>query len=387
MTKETKLYIESYLSKRDAGIVEYTIDFQSIYEAQALFLLINPDIEYSPFKFCKIIAPYHGKNRMFSGSWYSLPNRFFEKASYEVISDDSEGSAVYSGVIRVKNFIDDFPQFLTHVDGNDYPSVQSVDIDFNDKLEELIVVNCGQGNWNEIHTKSETLVYDLGASSNFNQFQVQSLVDRRFASFSNKKIDIVISHWDMDHFQALKYLSVSQLTKINAVYGPDNLPPSNVYSDAMDNLSKNNVNCYFVAPTTVRVGNRIDLNLLSSSQTVDVFRAVKGSSRNQTGIVLAVKGQNKTALLTGDHHYPKILNAIHNRYLGKSAILVAPHHGGVAGNLSVSCWKNEFASITCCVSVGENSYGHPSQNLSKLDKLQNSPSDQTDIKGDMNYTL
>ena len=141
---------------------------------------------------------------MFSGSWYSLPNRYFENASYEAISDDSEGSAVYSGVIRVKNFIDDFPQFLTHVDGNDYPSVQSVDIDFNDQLEELRVVNCGQGNWNEIHTKSETLVYDLGASSNFNQFQVQSLVARRFASFSNRKIDIVISHWDMDHFQALK---------------------------------------------------------------------------------------------------------------------------------------------------------------------------------------
>ena len=387
MTKQTKLYIESYLSKKDAGSVEYTIDFQSIDEAQALFLLINPDIEYSPFKFYKIIAPYHGKNRMFSGSWYSLPNRYFENASYEAISDDSEGSAVYSGVIRIKNFCDDFPQFLTHVDGNDYPSVQSIVIDFNDKLKELRVVNCGQGNWNEIHTKSETLIYDLGASSNFNQYQLQSLVNRRFSSFFNSKIDIVISHWDMDHFQALKYLSTSQLSKINAVYGPDNLPPSNVYSDAMDNLSKNNVNCYLVAPTTIRTGNRIDLNLLSSSQTVDVFRAVKGSSRNQTGIVLVVKGQDKTVLLTGDHHYPKILNAIHNRYLGKSAILVAPHHGGMADNLSVSDWKKEFANVTCCISVGQNSYGHPSQNLSKLDKLQNSSSDRTDTKGDITYTL
>lgn len=387
MTKKTKLYIEKYLSRKDIGFVEYTVDFLSIDEAQDLFSIIDPEIKYSPMKFYKIIARYDGKNRMFSGSWYSIPNEFFSNARYEAIDADTDGSGVYSGIIRVEKFPDDFPQFLTHVDGNGYQTVQSVVIDFNERLEKLRVVDCGQGNWNEIHTKSKTLVYDLGASSNFTQLQIKSLVNRRFLALCKGEIDIVISHWDMDHFQSLKYLTRRHLSKVNAVYGPDNLPPSNVYRDAMNNLSKHNVSCYLVAPTTVRKRKCIDLNLLSSSKTVDCFRAVTGGSRNQTGIVLAVKGKHKTALLTGDHHYSKILDAIHNLYSGKSIILVAPHHGGDAGNLSVSAWQKEFVNVTCAISVGKNSYGHPSQNLNKLTLLQTSSPDRTDTKGDITYKL
>lgn len=387
MTKATKIYIEKYLARKDIGFVEYTVDFLSIDEAQKLFSIIDPEIKYSPIKFYKLIARYDGKNRMFSGSWYSMPNDFFQNATYEEIDPDTDGSGVYSGIIRVENFPAYFPRFLTHVDGNNYPTVQKVEIDFKDHLEKLRVVDCGQGNWNEIHTKSKALIYDLGASSDFTQFQIQSLVNRRFSAFGKRKIEIVISHWDMDHFQSLKYLTGSHLSRVKAVYGPDNLPPSNVYKDAMNNLSKHNVKCFLVAPTTARKGNRIDLNLLSSSKNVDFFRAVKGGSRNQTGIVLAVKGKHKIALLTGDHHYSKILDAIHNRYSGKRIVLVAPHHGGEAGNLSVSAWKRKFVNITCAISVGRNSYGHPNQNLSKLTLLQTSSPDRTDATGDITYNI
>ena len=387
MIKETKFYIENYLSRKEAGLVEYTVDFHSIDDAQTFFSAIDPNIEYSSFRFYKIIARHDGKNRMFAGSWYSLPNALFENASYEVIDEESEGSAVYSGVIRGENLCDDFPQFLTHFHENNHPSVQSIEIDFKDNLDKLIVVNCGQGNWNEIHTRSETLIYDLGASSNFTQTQVKDLVNRRFSAFSKNKINIIISHWDMDYFQSLKYLTANHLAKVNAVYGPDNLPPSNVYNDAMDNLLRNSISYYLIPPTILRNGNRIDLNLLSSSKTVDIFRATRGSSRNQTGIVLAVKGKFKTALLTGDHHYPKIFYAIKSRYVDRKIILVVPHHGGIAGNLSVDDWQNEFASVICSISVGDNAYGHPNQNLSKLKRLQNSSPDRTDKNGDTTYTL
>lgn len=387
MFNETKVYIESYCSRKEQNIVEYAIDFNSIAEAEELFNVIGLQSEYTPLKFYKFIVPYYGVNRMFAGSWYYLPHFLFENASYESLDENTEGSAVFSGVITLNHFPVVFSLYLTHVSNNIDTSVQNFNTTFNSAFNKLVVVDCGQGNWNEVYNNDEILIYDLGASTTFTQNQVQALVNQRFSMYGGMKIDIIISHWDMDHFQSLKYLTPTQLSLVNAVYGPDNIPSTNVYTDAIDNLSKNGVKCYLIAPTTFRQGKCIDLNLLSSTNYVDYFRAVKGCSRNQTGIVLAIKGKRNIALLTGDHHYQKIFNAIFGHYTNRHIILVAPHHGGDAGSLLIQTWQNEFVSVKCPISVGPNSYGHPFQNLNNLTQLQRSSPDITEYSGNLTYVL
>lgn len=387
MKKGTRVYIEHYFARKDLDIVEYTIDFHSISDAETFFTVIDRQIQYTPFKFYKLILPHDGKNRMFAGSWYYLPHYLFEGSSYESLDENSAGSAVYSGVIKVKSAPIIFSQFLRHIYGRTFSSTQNFTAQYTSHFDQLIVVDCGQGNWNEAYTDSEALIYDLGASTMFSQNQIQALVRRRFATYGNRKIDIIISHWDMDHFQALKYLTPAHLSMINAVYGPDNIPSTNVYKDAINNLSNHGVNYYFIAPTAARKGKVINLNLLLSTGYIDYFRAVKGGSKNQTGIVLAIKGKQKVALLTGDHHYPKILDVISGLYTQRNIILVTPHHGGNAGELVIADWQAEFASVTCPISVGSNPYKHPTQNFNNLMRLQNSTPDKTDTKGDINYVL
>ncbi|MCW7552735.1 hypothetical protein NX722_08790 [Endozoicomonas gorgoniicola] len=91
--------------------------------------------------------------------------------------------------------------------------------------------------------------------------------------------------------------------------------------------------------------------------------------------------------MTGDHHYEKIYDAIKTRYTGKDIILVTPHHGGYAGNLTIGNWLSEFNVIECPISVGTNTYRHPSQNIENLKKLQKSKPQITQDIGDITFKI
>jgi beta-lactamase superfamily II metal-dependent hydrolase len=389
------IYIENYISKLGGDIVEYTIDFDTVESALNFFQFYFPQAEYSANKFYNLRTPNQGRHRMFAGSWYSIPMSMFENSEYENINEGSEGGGGYSGIIELKNSITDYSQYLTNLKNEEYEFLQDSNISFQAELEvefintptDLVVVNCGQGNWNEIHSKSEVLIYDMGASSRYSSTQIKNLVTKRFSKFKEKSIGIVISHWDMDHFQALNYLDKKQLSQILFILGPSNIPPSNVYKSTIKHLKNNNVYCRLIPPTTNRNGRAINLNKISTSKTVDVYRSVSGSSRNQTGIVLVIKGTKRIALLTGDHHYEKIFDAINTKYTGRDTVLVVPHHGGNSGSLRLSDWQSEFPVIECPISYGDNSYNHPNQNLSRINSLQGGSPKTTYTQGDLNFNI
>jgi len=385
--KEIKIYIENYVSKTGGDFAEYTIDFVGIETAETLFRINFPEVEYNAFKFYNLRVPYSGRHRMFPGSWYSIPIDLFQRSEYEAISEESEGGGGYAGIIKFRDRVSDFSQYLTSVDPEGHEVFEGIEIDFLSRIEKLVVVDCGQGNWNEIHTENEVLVYDMGASSRYTGPQIKNLVNRRISNFKEKNVGVVISHWDMDHFQSLLHLEPSQIANLSTICGPSNIPSSNVYRSTIEYLNNNNLSCRFIAPTNSRSGRAITLNQLSSSKTVDFYRSVSGGSRNQTGIVLAIKGNKKVVLLTGDHHYDKIYDAIKNKYNNRDAVLVAPHHGGRAGRLDANYWRTEFNTVECPVSVGENSYDHPSQNIKNLESLQKSYPRRTDNFGDIVFGI
>ncbi|MCW7552733.1 hypothetical protein NX722_08780 [Endozoicomonas gorgoniicola] len=300
MPSHIKIYIENYISKINGEDVEYTIDFDSIESGRTLLKSISQTAEYNPDKFYNLRLRYSGRHRMHPGSWYSLPIKLFSKSEYDDIGEDDEGSGGYSGIIKVKKSIDNYTQYLTSQSKHDYKVFSDIEIGFKNTIKELSVINCGQGNWNEIHTDNEILIYDTGASSRYKTSEIQDLVEKRFSTFKNKEICIIISHWDMDHFQALKYLSDHHLRGIKYIYGPSNIPNSNVYKSTVEHLKSKNVGLTLISPSTKRTGRAINLNQVSSSNSVDVYRAVNGRSRNQTGIVLVIKGNSKITILTGD---------------------------------------------------------------------------------------
>ncbi len=128
---------------------------------------------------------------------------------------------------------------------------------------------------------------------------------------------------------------------------------------------------------------------IASSGPLQVFRASAGQSRNQTGIALGVIGADKNALLTGDHHYPKLLDITRHLAQTKPLILVTPHHGGCAGKLDAQAWLKKFSDIETPISCGTNIWGHPYPNIvSKLRLMQgNKQPPQTKILGTQCFWL
>ncbi|KUJ54372.1 ComEC/Rec2 family competence protein [Chryseobacterium aquaticum] len=100
-------------------------------------------------------------------------------------------------------------------------------------------------------------------------------------------------------------------------------------------------------------------NINPITDQIVLYNAEEHKDRNISGLVLSVKSKNNSVILSGDCHYGQIsrdilphLNFKHQHHL------VAPHHGGKAGNYIYEIPKNVISG-RAIISSGKNSYGHP----------------------------
>ena len=330
---------------------------------------------------------------MKEGSWYDLDPLLFEDFDYRPILQEEEGGTFLRARLTGPSRPIDFTEYLSQ------PNFAETQIggegelvfDSDDPLQ-LAVIDCGQGNWNEVRSTKRVLIYDIGASIRHSRPEVEQLVRNRDLAMDPRDITTFISHWDVDHYQAILAMSMADLSKLGSITAPSQLPNTTTFRRLTNSLSTAGVPLYSLPPASPPPsdGQRIVLchdNNRSSSQ-VQLFRASPGRSRNQTGIVLAVIGPERTAILTGDHHYSKILQALPAYLPNKPVIMVAPHHGGRAGTLDLNSWRQTFPKIEVAISVGPNSYGHPFKSIeTKLSTLQGSAVHITRLSGSLLFPL
>ncbi|MBP0622882.1 hypothetical protein [Cupriavidus consociatus] len=325
-----------------------------------------------------------------SGSWYDIPPDFFRAMQYESVQPEDQGGAFLRGAIKTRRQLDASP-FLT---GPLWAHSSERAIDFpkgtTPKIE-LCVVNCGHANWNEITTPRHRLIYDVGASRSFSSAQVQALVQRMSIGSDKRPITVVISHWDVDHYHAILGFTPADLKKLKNVYAPSQTPNTDTFNRVRKSLQGHGIPLHLVPPAgaDATTGRRIVLKAVLRQGRFTAFRATPGGSRNQTGIVIGVEGERRIALLTGDHHYEKILDVARSSYGGKPCVLVAPHHGGRAGKPDAKDWCASFPDIQAVLSCGSNSYLHPIPEVER--ELRNMQRGQavwrTDNKGDRTVPL
>ncbi len=333
------------------------------------------------------------------GSWYEIPNEFWEGWGYQAIDPTGPGSVFLRGELSVPEGAKNFSQYLAAprfierdtISVPDAPLADPNDIATTNNTTTLSVINCGHGNWNEIRTDSLRLMYDVGASRMYDALQVERLVQSQAIGVQGIEVKIYISHWDVDHYQSLLKFTHADLSLITEVTAPSQLPDTATCKRTMTLLDNHKISVHLLPPAPrATPGHTIDLIAIQRFGPLTVFRATAGRSRNQSGIVLCYEGQNKLALLVGDHHYEKILNAIQGRFpSAKGCVFVAPHHGGNAGSIDVPTWRALFSSFETVISCGDNAWDHPlADNLDGLSELQNSlASWRTDHDGTLHITL
>jgi len=317
-----------------------------------------------------------GHHSLREGSWYDIDPGAFLGAQYLTVEDDAEGAlflranlrdvpgrelAKFLVAPRVANIPIAEPELV--VEANPHGAV------------ELTVVECGHANWNEIATPNDRLLYDVGASRWFTKAEVRNIVDRRKIADESRPVSVVISHWDIDHYHALLAFNPQELAKLRLVVTPSQVPDTATYRRVSALLANQKRNIPMVAcEPEPRPGHSREIVLRKRWQKgiFTLFRATPGRSRNQTGIVLGVQGKEKVAILTGDHHYQKVLAAVRTTSLANQpCVLVTPHHGGLAGDPSAAAWLSVFPTLTTPISCGANSYGHPAAAvIAELETMQ-----------------
>jgi glyoxylase-like metal-dependent hydrolase (beta-lactamase superfamily II) len=329
--------------------------------------------------------PYKGLQ---TGCWYTVPFSLFEsqQVQYATYAEGDPGELyLRSNVILPSEYID----FSEHYVPPKY--IETNEIIFNESFElekkfDLFVVNCGQGNWNELHSGSFVLIYDVGASKIYKKHEVVDLVESRREALGNKTKVVFISHWDLDHYQALLAFEQDDFDNLQVIVGPSQIPDTVTYRRILEKLHLNGIPFLTMPPSKKINGDRsksIDLICENTVGPFNIFRATPGKSRNQAGIVIVADGENGKALLTGDHHYPKILNSVTSKIAPKDrVVMVAPHHGGSAGCIDVKDWRKHFPRIEIPISVGKNYYGHPVKSImKKLRQIQRNNTIKTTSSG------
>lgn len=304
------------------------------------------------------------------GSWYNLDPKVFDGIKYRSVRASDAGGVFLRGELIAGN--NPLDMDLAPPKKAELPVIETPDlgkITGKTLSIKLSVVNCGHGNWNEVLTDDLRLIYDVGACRSYTSAKTRQLVRSRKIAAEQRRVVVFISHWDIDHYQALLKFNRADLAKVSAVYAPSQLPDTATFKRVRDHLSHNQVLFQVLEPEHITSKQRT-ITLLERSRNgpYRVFRATPGRARNQTGIVIGIEGATQVGLLTGDHHYEKILQAAKVHYCGKPCVLVTPHHGGAAGKVNASNWLGVFTSIQTPISCGQNSYGHPTQEV--LDELQ-----------------
>lgn len=309
-----------------------------------------------------------GQSGMREGTWYDLPEEVWGDARYREVKPSEAGSAFLHAVVEVENSNIHFPTYRTSQNYAEVTTITSPTNLFNisqtDNPIRLEVVDCGHANWNQIYFSDGILIYDTGACQSYTRKDVRDLVRKRAIAKEILPVYVIISHWDIDHYQALQRFTIKELQKISCIYVPSQVPNTATYKRIKARLDCVNVPIQALQPATKLKHDRTIelLHFPSPAQLpsrIQIFRASTGQSRNQTGIALGIVGAKKNALLTGDHHYPKLIKITNHLSQANPLVLVVPHHGGHAGKLDPQEWLKVFSKIETPISCGKNNWNHP----------------------------
>ncbi|KAB0498273.1 ComEC/Rec2 family competence protein [Pseudomonas lini] len=395
-------YVQQVNKEKGSNFHQVVLDFATSSDHVSFARLLNDraaldgSVQESSSSMIRFSYEPNGYSSFREGSWYEIDPKAFDSAEYVPVEMNAAGglflgaelnNVPWTKVSHAKKLAP--PQVAT---------VSTVPIQFLTDPDPtgiitLTVVNCGHANWNEIETPSDRIIYDVGASRLFTKAEVRAIIDSRTISTEKRPICLFISHWDVDHYLALLEFTPIELAKLRNVVVPSQVPNTATFERVRRLLADNNVPLTAIPPAErpPKSSRVIALAQHWRQGAFTLFRATSGRARNQTGIVLGVQGSNQVALLTGDHHYDKVLAASGDvtSYSKTACVLVTPHHGGAAGNVSAKDWQNFFSTLTTPISCGANSYGHPIGEVeAALNSMQSGvPLWRTDQKGTWITTL
>jgi len=254
---------------------------------------------------------------------------------------------------------------------------------FNDGKLRIVFCNVGQGDAIFIRTpKGSDILYDGGPDK-----EVLSCLTEQMPFWDRTVELMLLSHPHADHLIGL----MAVLKRYNVLsFNTEELSNETaMYTALIDLLKKQQTNTRFVlAGDQFRTKDGVKLQILSPTRKYLQETSpggVIGERKEFASLIVQVSYGDFDVLLTGDSQIAGLDDGLGKfGELGRLAgleVLQVPHHGSRTGldTLSVSRLSPKLAVI----SVGKNTYGHPSKEIIKRLGDQNIKILRTDKEGDI----
>ncbi len=243
--------------------------------------------------------------------------------------------------------------------------------DYLDPCLEIHFLNIGQGDSILIRShKDNVVLIDGGIPQSGNRFYLNRYLKAKSISKINA---LILSHPHSDHLGG--FLSLFDEFMIDSVFMTDAEHSSQLYFNWLKTLEINNPTLYFPKrKDIIKVGDLV-------FDVIHPDNLNQYSSVNDTSLTLILNYKGLSLLYTGDIEEAAEQSIINSGLLKKVDILKVAHHG------SDTSTKLDFLNYTspdiAVISVGENSFNHPSKRtISELEK-NNVNIFRTDKDGDI----
>jgi len=241
----------------------------------------------------------------------------------------------------------------------------------------ITFLDVGQGDCILIQTSQENILVDTGpVTENFNageRIVVPYLMEKRIG-----RLDMVfITHEDRDHIGGANYLLTNIPTeKVGVPAVGDRL----LDDDWQEGIPEK----YFTEDGKLILLRAGDVLTFPSRLTVEVLAPVgvitgTEADANNNSLVLLLHFAEKRILLTGDMEKEEMQQIAERGATWEADFLKVPHHGG-KGSLDQD-WFDRTSPLAVFISVGRNSFGHPSAEVMAYWQERGVPVFRTDLQG------
>lgn len=236
----------------------------------------------------------------------------------------------------------------------------------------ITVVDVGQGQCILIRDETETVLIDCGSGATLES--AGEIVASELLSTGTNDVDaIVLTHLHEDH--AGDVCDLLRLMPVSAIIMADNLDDSDDMLEEIVTLAqqKGTEIIYIAEDMLLELG---DINL-------EIYAPLGDGDENERGIIIRAQVEDFSAMITGDVSYAIEEELIASKNIEECDLLVLGHHGS-ANSTSLKFVKAINPKYVA-ISVGYNSYGHPTYSAMVNATAFGAQLYRTDLNGNISF--
>jgi len=221
---------------------------------------------------------------------------------------------------------------------------------------DVVVLDVGQGQSIVLASGGEFALVDCGSGSSW--YGPGEIAAHQLTTMGCRKLDyLILTHFDDDHINGLDALMAR--IEVETILVPAERPAAEV------------------------IGEETRISFGAAQLTV--YPPLGDEDDNERGLSVLASAGEQDLLITGDMSSATEKKLLETYDLPDIEILVAGHHGSKS-----STSKDLLEAVTpeiACISVGSNSYGHPTPETLWRLKEHNCTVYRTDLQGDIHLSL